>query len=116
MPMPTYTEVAKQFGDLIAKADYAAAHTLLAGEAQKVHSPGDFKEAVESMTSYAPGPIQEVEVMKDFILEDWPDKQDGDVAIAYVSLTGDGFCEAVTVTLTQQDNDIRIRHLEWGRP
>jgi hypothetical protein len=114
--MPTYTEVAKQFGDLIAKSDYPAAHALLTKEAQAVHTPDDFKAAVEGMTTYAPGPIQEVEVMEDFILEDWPDKQEGDVAIAYVSLTGDGFCEAVTVTLVQQGSDLRIRHLEWGRP
>ena len=114
--MPTYIEVAKQFGDLIAKPDYAAAHTLLTDEAQAANTPDDFREAVEGMTTYAPGPIQDVQVMEDFILEDWPDKQDGDVAIAYVALTGDGFCEAVTVTLVQHGSDYRIRHLEWGRP
>ena len=27
------------------------------------------------MTTYAPGPIQDILVMEDFILEDWPDKQ-----------------------------------------
>ena len=68
------------------------------------------------MTTYAPGPIQDVQVMEDYILEDWPDKQDGDVAIAYVSLVGDGFVEGVVLTLVQHDGDIRIRHLEWGRP
>ena len=114
--MPTYTEVAKQFGDLIAKPDYAAAHGLLTEEAQAANTPDDFKEAVEGMTTYAPGPIQDVQVMEDYILEDWPDKQDGDVAIAYVALTGDGFCEAVTVTLVQHSSGFRIRHLEWGRP
>lgn len=114
--MPTYVEVAKQFGDLIAKPDYTAAHALLTEEAQAAHTPDDFKDAVEGMTTYAPGPIQDVQVMEDFILEDWPDKQDGDVAIAYVALTGDGFCEAVTVTLVQLGSDFRIRHLEWGRP
>ena len=97
--MPTYVEVAKRFGDLIAKPDYEAAHALLTGEAQTVHTPNDFRQAVDGMTTYASGPINEVQVMEDFVLEDWPDKQDGDVAIAYVALTGDGFCEAVTVTL-----------------
>ena len=114
--MPTYIEVAKQFGDLIAKPDYAAAHALLTEEAQTANTPGDLKEAAEGMTTYAPGPIQEVQVIDDFVLEDWPDKQDGDVAIAYVALTGDGFCEAVTVTLVQRSSGFRIRHLEWGRP
>ena len=114
MRMPTYTEIAKQFGDLIAKPDYAAAHALLTVEAQAANTPGDFKEAVEGMTTYAPGPIQDVQVMEDYILEDWPDKQDGDVAIAYVALTGDGFSEAITVALVQHSSGFRIRHLEWG--
>jgi hypothetical protein len=108
--MPTHIEVAKQFGDLIAKPDYVAAHALLTEEAQTAQTPEDFKEAVEGMTTYAPGPIQEVRV-----LAVRPDKQDGDVAKAYVALTGDGFCEAVIVTLVQHGSDFRIRHLEWGR-
>jgi hypothetical protein len=114
--MSTYTEIAKQFGDLIAKPDYTAAYALLTQEAQAANSPDDFREAVEGMTTYAPGPIREVQVMEDYILEDWPDKQDGDVAITYVALTGDGFCEAVTVTLVRHRSGFRIRHLEWGRP
>jgi hypothetical protein len=114
--MGTYTEVAEQFGNLIGRADYVAAHALLTKKAQAVHSPDDFKESVKGMTTYAPGPIRQVVVMEDFILEDWPDKQDGDIAIVYISLEGDGFNEAVTVTLTLEAGDIRIRHLEWGRP
>jgi len=114
--MPSYVEVAQQFGELIAKEDYPAAHALLTTKAQQVQSPDNFREAVIGMTTYAPGPIRSVIVMEDFILEDWPDKQDGDVAIVYTSLEGDGFCEAVTVTLVQDDGNFRIRHLEWGRP
>src|SRR5437762_11793891 len=114
--MATYIEVAKQFGDLIAKPDYAAAHDLLTEAAQAANTPDDFKEAVKGMTTYAPGPIQDVQVMEDFILEDWSDKHEGDVAIAYVALTGDGFSEAVTLTLVQHSSGFRILHLEWGRP
>jgi hypothetical protein len=114
--MGTYTEVAEQFGNLIGKADYVAAHALLTKEAQGVHSPDDFKESVEGMTTYASGSIRQVVVMEDFILEDWPDKQDEDIAIVYISLEGDGFNEAVTVTLKHEAGDIRIRYLEWGRP
>jgi hypothetical protein len=114
--MLAYIEVAKQFGKVIAKRDYAAAHTLLTDEAQETNTSDDFREAIEHMTIYALGPIQEVQVMEDFIVENWPDKQDGDVAIAYVALSGDGFNEAVTVTLVQRGSGYRIRYLEWGRP
>jgi len=61
--IPSCIAVAQQFGDLIAKEEYSAEHALLTSEAQKISSPGDFKKAVVGMTSYAPGPIQEVVVM-----------------------------------------------------
>ena len=107
-------EVAQQFGELIAKADYKAAHGLLTKEAQQVYSSEDFKKSVEQMTDYWSGPIEEV--LSDLILEDWPAKQDKDIGMVYVSLIGDGVCEAVTVTLADENGDIRIRYLEWGRP
>src|SRR2546428_5933277 len=97
--MSAHVEVAKQFGDLLAKEDYVAARALLTTEAQALHSADDLKTRAEGMRRYAPGPIRNVEVMQEFILEDWPAKQAKDVAIDYVSLDGDNFCEAVSVTV-----------------
>lgn len=54
--------------------------------------------------------------MDEFTLEDWPGKQAGDLAVVYVALNGDGFSEALTITMAQYGEDILIRHLEWGRP
>jgi hypothetical protein len=54
--------------------------------------------------------------MDEFTLEDWPGKQADDLAVVYVSLNGDGFSEAVTLTLAKYGHEILIRHLEWGRP
>lgn len=107
-------EVAQKFGQLIAKADYQAAHSLLTKQSQEIYSPEDLKRSVEQMTDYWSGPIEEV--MSDLIAQDWPDKQAKDIGIVYVSLNGDGVGEAVTVTLVEENNDIRIRYLEWGRP
>ena len=110
------TQVAEQFGQLIAKSDFAAAHRFLTQEAQKLHSPDELRKTFEQMTAYAPGPVRQVEVMEDFVLDDWPDKQDGDIASVYVSLVGDGYVEAVSVILAEETGATRIRHLEWGRP
>jgi hypothetical protein len=68
------------------------------------------------MISVGYGPISQVELVKECILEDWPDKKNGDLGYVYVALTGAGFCEAVTVTLTTDNGQARIRELEWGRP
>ena len=66
--------------------------------------------------AYAHGPIQEAQVMENFILEDWPGKQQGDLAVVYVALSGESFSEAVTLTLVQVGAESMIRHIECGRP
>ena len=68
------------------------------------------------MTAYASGSIREAQVMDDFTLEEWPDKQPNDLAVAYVALNGENFSEAVILTLAEHDQEIMIRHVEWGRP
>lgn len=62
------------------------------------------------MTEYEPGPIQEVKVISEGILEDWPAKQEKDLAWVYVSLMGERFCEAVTVILNGEDHNKKLKH------
>ena len=114
--MAVDTRVALQFGRAIAQRHYVTAHSLLTESAQAAHSPESLKQTVEEMITVGDGPITDVDLVSECILEDWPRKQEGDVGYVYVALTGDGFCEAVTVTLTHEAGDIRIRDLEWGRP
>ena len=114
--MLPHVQLARRFGDLIAKEDYTAAHSLLTRQAQDTYSVEEMKRRSEGMRRYAPGPFRNFQVMEEFILEDWPAKQDGDVASIYISLEGDNFCEAVSVIVARQDSDLRIRELEWGRP
>jgi hypothetical protein len=68
------------------------------------------------MTTYGFGPIQGAEVMEKFIIEKWPDRQTGDLAVVYVALGGDNFSEAVTLMLAEYGQETLIRQLEWGRP
>jgi len=112
----TCRAVAQQFGDLIARGEYAAACSLLSKEMQSDTTPETIKAAVASMTAYASGPIQGAEVIEDFTLENWPGQQPGDLAVVYVALNGESFSEAATLTLAQYGDAILIRHLEWGRP
>jgi hypothetical protein len=109
-------QVPLQFGRAISQRDYLGAHSLLTKGAQELYPTEVLKQAVEDMIAVGDGPIEQVDLVEECILEDWPDKKDGDVGYVYVALTGDGFCEAVTVTLTTEAGKIRIRKLEWGRP
>jgi hypothetical protein len=108
--------VAQQFGDCIAIKDYDAAWALLSRELRLSFSPESIKNAATTMTAYGSGWIQVAQVMDEFTLEDWPGKQADDLAVAYVALNGENFSEAVTLTLAEYDQEILIRHLEWGRP
>jgi hypothetical protein len=114
--MSPHVQLAHKLGDLIAKEDYAAAHRMLTRQAQIAWPVQEMKRRSDSMRSYSPGPFTDMQVMEEFMLEDWPAMQDGDVASIYISLSGDNFCEAVSVIVTQEDGDLRIRDLEWGRP
>lgn len=114
--MAPHVQLAQRFGDLIAREDYESAYKLLTKQAQTLRTVQEMKRTSEGMRSYAPGPFRNFLVMEEFMLEDWPAKQEGDVASIYISLEGDNFCEAVSVIVTQEDGDLRIRDLEWGRP
>ena len=108
--------VAQRFGDCIAIKDYDAAWTLLSEELRLSLTSESIKNAVTTMAAYGTGWIQVVQVIDDFTLEDWPDKQANDLAVTYVALNGENFSEAVTLTLAEYGQEILIRHLERGRP
>jgi hypothetical protein len=114
--MATFRDVAQHFGEALAADNHSAAFELLTPEAQAVNTPESLKAAVAAMTAGAPGGIQQLRVIEEGIVEEWPEKQPGDVASVYVALTGVGFAEAVTVIVVQRDDHLLIRHLDWGRP
>jgi hypothetical protein len=108
--------VAQQFGDCMARGDYSTAWALLAEQTQATITPEAIASAVAAMIADAPGPILQAQVMDDCIVENWPAKQPGDLAVVYVALMGESFSEAVTLTLAQYGEKTLIRELEWGRP
>jgi hypothetical protein len=57
-----------------------------------------------------------MQVMDEYMLEEWPAMEEQDVANIYIALTGDNFCEAVSIIVAKEDGELRIRDLEWGRP
>jgi hypothetical protein len=49
-------------------------------------------------------------------MEDWPGREPSDVGWAYVSVGGDEYSEAVTVVVTLEEGELRVRTVEFGRP
>jgi hypothetical protein len=112
----SYRAVAQRFGDCIARKDFAAAWELGSDNLRSSTTPETINNAVTTMTAAARGSIQAAQVMDEFTLEDWPNKQATDLAVVYVALNGDSWSEAVTLTMAQQGEQVLIRQLEWGRP
>ncbi|MFO0039099.1 MAG: hypothetical protein ACK522_09180 [Synechococcaceae cyanobacterium] len=66
-------------------------------------------------TAYATGPIKTAQVMDDCAHEDLLDGKLADLAVVYGALNGDGFGDAVSLTLAQVGDSVFTRHFEWGR-
>jgi hypothetical protein len=108
--------VAEQFGRAVVRGNFAAAYALLTKDAQQIYTPEAMEVVVADMISYADEPLVRSVVMIDHVMDDWPDKKQGDVACLYISLEAESFSEGAMVILTKTADGIRIREIEWGRP
>ena len=111
---PTYGELAALFAAHLTAGRYVEAHCLLS-EQLKVVWPADalereFSQMVESGHSSVCG----VELIN--TMESWPTRKASDLGWAYVAISGEGFCEALTVIVARESDTSVIRELEWGRP
>lgn len=80
-------------------------------------SPDDLRSRFQAMyRGYAQGQPQKVWFDEEFSAVDWAAKQAGDVGWAYVAIEGEGFVEAVTVTVSERAGRLFVRNIEWGRP
>ena len=106
--------VAMAFAANMVAGDFTTAFELLAVSLQKSLSPVKLCEEFESMLSYTDGQVTEVKVND--IAHDWPAKMPLDLCRAYIAINGDGFCEAVDVTVCREGERSVIREIIWGRP
>jgi len=77
-------------------------------------SPEDLRKKLADMVAYV-----DVEPETALVIcgdDEWPGKEMLDVGWVYVAIDGDGYTEAVTVTITREEDKLVIRNIEWGRP
>lgn len=102
------------FAEHLVAGRFEQAHQLLAPELASSWTPEKLKASYQGMIGDGAGPI--VVPGHTEHLARWPDRRDQDHGWIYVSITGTGFAEAVTVVVTDRGGAARIRQLEWGRP
>lgn len=102
------------FAEHLVAGRFEQAHQMLGRELAARWTPATLRDRYQEMVAYGDGPI--IVPGHTEHLARWPDRQPKDHGWIYVSITGTGFAEAVTVVVTNQDGAPRIRQLEWGRP
>lgn len=108
------SEPALRFAQALAAGNYEVAHEMLSSTLQARTSACELGVAYRKMIEYGGGPPNEVKVLE--TLDYWPLRQATDIGWAYVSIGGDGWAEAVTVVVANQDGKPVVRSIEWGRP
>ena len=109
-----YKNVALGFTNALATRNYGAAYALTSSEYRDGTSVEDMQAAFEAIVPTDWTTIGPVEVGD--TMEDWPGRKRSDVGWAYVSVGGDAYSEAVTVVVTLEEDALRVRTVEFGRP
>ena len=109
-----YKHVALAFTKALAARDYAAAYALTSRKYRESTSSKDMQAAFEAIVPTDWGTMGPIEVGQ--TMEVWPGRESSDAGWAYVSVGGDVYSEAVTVVVTLEQGELRVRTVEFGRP
>jgi len=109
-----YGETATRFAQALVAGRYDDAHSMLATNLQTKIARNELRARYEQMVEYGTGPV----TVDGFTqaMDDWPDKHDNDAGWVYVSISGEDYAEAVTVIVSVEGEELKIRDIEWGRP
>jgi len=114
--MTLHVEIAVAFASALVSGEFERAHRLLAPGLRSEFPAYRLRDELNAMfEGYAEGPATRISY-DNASLEEWPDKQVGDVGWAYVSILGDDFVEGVAVVVAHVGSAPLIRSIEWGRP
>jgi hypothetical protein len=109
-----YRHVALAFTKALAARDYGGAYALTSRAYRDGTSLKAMAEAFETIVPGDWGPVSAIDV--GHTMDDWPGREPSDAGWAYVSVGGDVYSEAVTVVVTREGDELRVRSVEFGRP
>lgn len=109
-----YRHTALEFTQSLAAREYQKAYAMTSQQYRKRTTVGQLRAAFETIVPTDWGPMGPIEVGQ--TMTSWPSKQPSDIGWAYVSIGGDVYSEAVTVVVTSEQGEAKIREVEFGRP
>jgi len=109
-----YRQIALEFAKSLAAREYTKAYAMTSLGYRQKTTVDQLRTGFETIVPTdwgATGPIEVGQTMAD-----WPGKQPADLGWAYVSIGGNLYSEAVTVVVTSENGEAKIREVEFGRP
>ena len=114
MNSQSFTDLALAFVRALGARDYAAAYEMTSASFRGQTNPMEMQATFEEMVPLDWGEVEPIEVVQ--TMDQWPGKQPGDAGWVYVSIYGDVYSEGVTVVVATEEEALKIREVEWGRP
>lgn len=112
-PDTEWEKAGRTFVQHLTHRRYRDAHEMLTHQFKQTMSEQDLAREILRLTSEQFRPMEEPWVLSS--LSHWPAKERADEGMAYVQIGGDGN-EAIMVTVASEDDALRVRAIEWGRP
>jgi hypothetical protein len=112
-PATAWEQAGLSFVKQLTNENFKAAHRMLGSNLQKSLTIEDLETAMHRLKTEQFVKMDEPWVLSS--IERWPDKLAGDFGMVYVQVGGDGN-EAITVTMALENSEMKVRHIEWGRP
>jgi hypothetical protein len=109
-----YQQVALEFAKSLAAREYPKAFAMTSQEYRKRNTVDQLQAGFEAIVPTDWGAMGPIEVGQ--TMTNWSGKQPSDLAWAYVSIGGNVYSEAVTVVVTSESGQPKIRQVEFGRP
>jgi len=103
-----------EFASALVARRFERAYDLLTPSAKEVWPPESLRDAYDEMVGYFDTPPQHALTVA--TMDEWPDRQSGDLKWVHVAIVGVDETEAVTVVASTYKGKQLIRSVEWGRP
>jgi 4a-hydroxytetrahydrobiopterin dehydratase len=113
---PRASELARAFTEHLVAGRFADAHAMF--DPALVMTEAELREHFTQMDD-ASDPFIELAVEDEFLLTEWPDREDADVLWAYCGVLGKHLVEAVTIRFAMQPGapkQLGVSGIEFGRP
>ena len=109
-----YKKTGIEFAQALADEDFTHAYSMLSEDLREKMSEEELAQTYRDMISYGGGPVNKI--IPEDGYSDYPDMKPNELGGIYVSLVGNSFMEGILVFVCVEENQARVRGIDWGRP